>query len=142
GDVRARIGALAGMHEQWAERVRRWRALTGGLDDANEEYLVWQTLVGAWPIVPARLQLYLEKALREAKRTTNWIQPNVQHEQRVQSFVRGLYENHAFLEDFKPFVQQVARAGEHAALGALLLRPASHGLPDHSPGDAFGSIYL
>ena len=52
GDVRARIGALAGMHERWAERVRIWRDLTGGMDDPNEEYLVWQTLVGAWPIVP------------------------------------------------------------------------------------------
>src|SRR5581483_8289946 len=52
GDVRARIGALAGMHEEWAVRVRRWRDLTGGMDDPNEEYLVWQTLVGAWPIVP------------------------------------------------------------------------------------------
>src|SRR6185312_7750392 len=45
GDVRARIGALAGMHDEWAARVRRWRGLTGGMDDPNEEYLVWQTLV-------------------------------------------------------------------------------------------------
>ena len=75
GDVRARIGALAGMHEQWAARVRRWRELTGGMDDPNEEYLVWQTLVGAWPIVPHRLEQYLEKALRESKRNTNWIEP-------------------------------------------------------------------
>ena len=89
GDVRARIGALAGMHEEWAERVRRWRELTGGMDDPNEEYLVWQTLVGAWPIVPQRLELYLEKALREAKRTTNWIEPNEQHE-RARRVVRPL----------------------------------------------------
>ena len=53
GDVRARIGALAGMPERLGRaRVRRWRELTGGMDDPNEEYLVWQTLVGAWPIVP------------------------------------------------------------------------------------------
>ncbi len=63
------------MHERWAERVHRWRELTGGMDDPNEEYLVWQTLVGAWPIVPHRLEQYLEKALREAKRNTNWIEP-------------------------------------------------------------------
>src|SRR5207248_7440932 len=56
GDVRARIAALAGMHERWAQRVRTWRDLTGGMDDPNEEYLVWQTLVGAWPIVPTRLE--------------------------------------------------------------------------------------
>jgi (1->4)-alpha-D-glucan 1-alpha-D-glucosylmutase len=130
------------MHEAWAARVRRWRELTGGMDDPNEEYLVWQTLVGAWPIVPARLEAYLQKALREAKRTTNWMEPNERHEQRVKSFVRGLYENHAFLDDFEPFVGEVARAGEHASLGALLLRLTSPGLPDIYQGDAFWSLNL
>jgi (1->4)-alpha-D-glucan 1-alpha-D-glucosylmutase len=142
GDVRARIGSLAGMHEQWGERVRRWRELTGGMDDPNEEYLVWQTLVGAWPIVPTRLEQYLEKALREGKRTTNWIEPNEQHERRVMQFVRSLYENQDFLDDFEPFVQEVAVAGEHASLGALLLRLTSPGLPDIYQGDAFWSLNL
>jgi (1->4)-alpha-D-glucan 1-alpha-D-glucosylmutase len=142
GDVRARIGALAGLHEEWAVRVRRWRELTGGMDDPNEEYLVWQTLVGAWPIVPSRLELYLEKALREAKRTTNWIEPNEQHERRVKAFVRSLYENQAFLDDFEPFVREVAAAGEHGSLGALLLRLTSPGLPDLYQGDAFWSLNL
>jgi (1->4)-alpha-D-glucan 1-alpha-D-glucosylmutase len=142
GDVRARIGALAGMHEEWAARVQRWRELTGGMDDPNEEYLVWQTLVGAWPIVPSRLEQYLEKALREGKRNTNWIEPNEQHERRVKQFVRSLYENQAFLDDFEPFVQQVAVAGEHASLGALLLRLTSPGLPDIYQGDSFWSLNL
>jgi (1->4)-alpha-D-glucan 1-alpha-D-glucosylmutase len=142
GDVRARIGALAGMHERWAERVRRWRELTGGMDDPNEEYLVWQTLVGAWPIVPQRLELYLEKALREGKRTTNWLTPNEEHETRVKRFVRALYDNRQFLDDFEPFVQDVTLAGEHASLGALLLRLTSPGLPDIYQGDAFWSLNL
>jgi (1->4)-alpha-D-glucan 1-alpha-D-glucosylmutase len=76
GDVRARIGALAAVPDEWAARVRRWHALTGGMDDPNEEYLVWQTLVGAWPIVPGRLELYLQKALREGKRATSWLDPD------------------------------------------------------------------
>ena len=142
GDVRARIAALAGMHEEWAERVRRWRDLTGGMDDPNEEYLVWQTLVGAWPIVPSRLEQYLEKALRESKRNTNWLEPNEAHERRVRQFVRGLYENQAFVDDFEPFAQQVARAGEQASLGGLLLRLTSPGLPDIYQGDAFWSLNL
>jgi (1->4)-alpha-D-glucan 1-alpha-D-glucosylmutase len=142
GDVRARIGALAGLHEEWAARVRRWRDLTGGMDDPNEEYLVWQTLVGAWPIVPSRLELYLEKALREAKLNTNWIEPNGVHEGRVKRFVRSLYENQPFLDDFEPFVRVVAAAGEHASLGALLLRLTSPGLPDLYQGDAFWSLNL
>jgi (1->4)-alpha-D-glucan 1-alpha-D-glucosylmutase len=112
------------------------------MDDPNEEYLVWQTLVGAWPIVPSRLEQYLEKALREAKRNTNWIEPNEQHERRVKQFVRALYENQAFLDDFEPFVQEVATAGEHASLGALLLRLTSPGLPDIYQGDAFWTFNL
>jgi (1->4)-alpha-D-glucan 1-alpha-D-glucosylmutase len=142
GDVRARIGALAGLHEEWAERVRRWHALTGGMDDPNEEYLVWQTLVGAWPIVPGRLELYLEKAMREAKRTTSWLDPDEAHERRVRDFVRGLYSNREFFDDFEPFAARVARAGEHASLGALLLRLTSPGLPDLYQGDALWSLNL
>jgi (1->4)-alpha-D-glucan 1-alpha-D-glucosylmutase len=142
GDVRARIGALAALHEEWAERVRHWRVLTGGADDPNEEYLVWQTLVGAWPIVPGRLERYLEKALREGKRTTSWLEPDEAHERRVKEFVRGLYSNQEFLDDFEPFAARVARAGEHASLGALLLRLASPGLPDLYQGDALLSLNL
>jgi len=142
GDVRARLGALPGMHEEWAMRVRRWRELTGGMDDPNEEYLLWQTLVGAWPIVPGRVELYLEKALREAKRTTNWIEPNEEHERRVKDFVRDLYGNQEFLADFEPFVARVAHAGEHASLGALLLRLTSPGVPDLYQGDALWSLNL
>ena len=142
GDVRARIAALAGMSERWAERVHSWHELTGGLDDPNEEYLVWQTLVGAWPIVPRRLERYLEKALRESKRNTNWIEPNERHEARVMAFVRSLYENQAFLDDFEPFAQDVAIAGEHASLGALLLRLTAPGIPDVYQGDEFWSLNL
>jgi (1->4)-alpha-D-glucan 1-alpha-D-glucosylmutase len=142
GDVRARIGALAALHEEWAERVRRWNVLTGGMDDPNEEYLLWQTLVGAWPIVPGRLERYLEKALREAKRTTNWLEPNEDHERGVKDFVRSLYSNQEFLDDFEPFAARVARAGEHASLGALLLRLTSPGLPDLYQGDALWSLNL
>jgi (1->4)-alpha-D-glucan 1-alpha-D-glucosylmutase len=142
GDVRARIGALAHVHEEWAAHVRRWREVTGGMDDPNEEYLVWQTLVGAWPIVPSRLEQYLEKALRESKRNTNWIDPNHAHEDRVKRFVRSLYENQAFLDDFEPFAADVALAGEHASLGALLLRLTTPGVPDIYQGDGFWSLNL
>jgi (1->4)-alpha-D-glucan 1-alpha-D-glucosylmutase len=142
GDVRARIGALAGMHERWSERVVRWHELTGGMDDPNEEYLLWQTLVGTWPVVPTRLERYLEKALREAKRTTNWIEPNLEHEARVSAFVRSLYENQEFLDELEPFAQEVAAAGEHASLGQLLLRLTVPGLPDLYQGDEFWSLNL
>ncbi len=142
GDVRTRITSLAGVHDEWALRVRRWHELTGGMDDPNEEYLLWQTLVGAWPIVPGRVERYLEKALRESKRNTNWIEPNEEHERRTHAFVRSLYSNQEFLADFEPFVARVARAGEHASLGALLLRLTSPGVPDLYQGDALWSLNL
>ena len=83
GDVRARIGALAGMAEEWAAHVRRWFEACeplrrGGAPDRAEKYLIFQTLVGAWPLEPERLEAYVEKALREAKRTTNWIEPDLE----------------------------------------------------------------
>src|SRR5581483_6150748 len=78
----------------------------------------------------------------EAKRTTNWLDPDVAHERRVKEFVRDLYSNHEFLDDFEPFAARVARAGEHASLGALLLRLTSPGLPDLYQGDALWSLNL
>ncbi len=94
GDVRARIGALAGMAEQWEAHVRGWLELTSAVPgpDPVERYLVFQTLVGAWPIEPERMDGYLEKALREAKRTTSWIEPDEEHEAAVKAFARGLID--------------------------------------------------
>ena len=92
-DVRARIGALAGMASEWVDRVRHWLELveplrSGGAPDRVEEYFILQTLVGAWPIELERMQAYMEKALREAKRNTNWIDADEEWE-GVGQAVRG-----------------------------------------------------
>jgi (1->4)-alpha-D-glucan 1-alpha-D-glucosylmutase len=142
GDVRARIGALAARPDEWRTRVLRWRGLTGGLDDRNEEYLLWQTLVGAWPIEPERLEAYMEKALREAKVNTSWLEPDEAYEQHVRGLVRSLYDDQRFLADFEPFAAEVAAAGRHAALGALLLRLTVPGVPDLYGGDELLSLAL
>ena len=144
GDVRARIGALAGMAEQWEAHVRGWLELTSAVPgpDAVERYLVFQTLVGAWPIEPERIDGYLEKALREAKRTTSWIEPDEQHEAAVKAFARGLIDLPEFREDFDPFVAEVAAAGDRAALGQLLLKLTVPGLPDIYNGDELPLLSL
>jgi (1->4)-alpha-D-glucan 1-alpha-D-glucosylmutase len=142
GDVRARIAALASIPDVWREHVLRWRELTGGLEDPNEEYLLWQTLVGAWPIGRERLLPYMEKALRESKRNTNWVEPNLRHERDVREFCTDLYDNRDFLDDFEPFVSRLARRGEHASLGALLLRFTAPGVPDLYQGDELWSLNL
>ncbi len=140
GDVRARIGALAGMAEAWEARVRRWLELTRELEgpDEVERYLVFQTLVGAWPLERERLEAYMEKALREAKRTTSWVQPDEAHEARVMAFCRGLYEHEPFRADFEP----LAAAGERSALGQLLLKLTVPGLPDIYNGDELLDLSL
>jgi len=139
GDVRARIGALAGMADEFAEHVRRW--LDPALDPV-EQLLVFQTLLGAWPISVERLEAYLEKALREAKRTTNWIEPDLEHEDEVKRFAGGLLEDRAFLDDFEPFQRAVAAAGDRAALAQTLLKLTAPGVPDIYQGDELLKLAL
>jgi (1->4)-alpha-D-glucan 1-alpha-D-glucosylmutase len=147
GDVRARIGALAGMAAEWREHVLRWRQLNaelreGGAPDANEEYLIYQTLVGAWPIEPERLEAYLEKALREAKRNTSWVEQDHDWEARVTRFAGALLSRREFLADFEPFAARVAEEGRRSALGQLLIKLTAPGVPDVYQGDELEALSL
>jgi (1->4)-alpha-D-glucan 1-alpha-D-glucosylmutase len=147
GDVRARIATLAGFAPQWRELVLAWHEAneplrTGPGPDSREEYLIYQTLLGAWPIERERLSAYLEKALREAKVNTDWDDPNERWERSVLDFAAGLYDHQPFRESFDPFVELVARAGEAAALGALLLRLTSPGVADIYQGDELWALNL
>jgi (1->4)-alpha-D-glucan 1-alpha-D-glucosylmutase len=147
GDVRARIGALAGMAGEWREHVLRWRELNAdlradGAPDANEEYFIYQTLVGAWPIEAERLEAYLEKALREAKRNTSWVEQDHDWEGRVKRFAVALLDHHPFLEDFEPFAARVAEAGRRSALGQLLLKLTAPGVADIYQGDELEALNL
>jgi (1->4)-alpha-D-glucan 1-alpha-D-glucosylmutase len=147
GDVRARLGALASMPDRWTDLVRRWLATsrvltTGGAPDRVEQYLIFQTIAAAWPIEPDRLIAYMEKALREAKRTTSWLEPNEPHEAAVRRFIRALYEHRDFRRDFDGFAADLAEAGDRAALGQLLLKLTSPGVPDIYQGDELLSLSL
>ena len=139
-DVRARTAVLASMPAEWEAVVDRWFELSeplcsGGAPDNVERYFLFQTLVGAWPIELGRVQQYMEKALREAKRNTNWISPNEEWEQAVGRFCAGLYADRGFLDDFEPFAQRVAAAGERAVLGQVVLKLTAPGVPDLYQGD-------
>jgi (1->4)-alpha-D-glucan 1-alpha-D-glucosylmutase len=144
GDVRARIGALAGMAGEWAEHAERWRALVpeGGAPSWNEAYLIFQTLVGAWPLELPRLEAYVEKALREAKAHTNWVEPDTGYERSVRDWCRRLYANGAFLDELERFAERVARAGERSALGQTLLKMTAPGVPDVYQGDELWDLSL
>jgi (1->4)-alpha-D-glucan 1-alpha-D-glucosylmutase len=130
------------MHEEWAQRVRRWHELTGGMDDPNEEYLLWQTLVGAWPIVPGRVERYLEKALREAKRTTNWIEPNEAHERRVREVRPQPLLEPGVPRRLRAVRGRVAHGGRSTRRSARSSPLTSPGVPDLYQGDALWSLNL
>ena len=147
GDARARIGALSAMAEGWATCVRRWYELTDelvldGAPDGQERYLIFQTLAGVWPIAPERLEGYLEKALREAKRNTNWVDQNRGWEERVKRYAVALLTHAPFVESFELFVAEVAAAGERSALGQLLLKLTVPGVPDIYQGDELVDLSL
>jgi (1->4)-alpha-D-glucan 1-alpha-D-glucosylmutase len=147
GDVRARVGALSGIPEEWVAHVRRWFELNeplraDGAPDAVEEYFIYQNLIGAWPIEPERLEAYMEKALREAKRNTNWVDQNHDWEDGVKAFCRALYDHGPFRESFEPFAARVADLGERAALAQLLIKLTAPGVADIYQGDELVSLSL
>jgi (1->4)-alpha-D-glucan 1-alpha-D-glucosylmutase len=139
GDSRARIGALSEMPDEWGEHVARWIEIGGALDlDApppHVQYLLHQSLAGVWPVEPERVERYLRKALREAKLETSWAAPDEDFERAAIDFALALIESPAFRADFEPFERRLAAAGERSALGQLLLKLTSPGVPDVYQGD-------
>lgn len=149
GDARARIGVLAAMATAWREAVARWQAISaplregeGAAPDPIDEYLIYQILVGVWPIEPARLDAYLVKALREAKRHTRWVGPNEEYEGGVRRFAAALLEHAPFVADFERFMSTLLPEGERSALGQLALKLSAPGVPDIYQGDELWSLSL
>ena len=152
-DVRARLNVLSEIPDEWGRCVGRWRTLTARhrttVDGApaphpNDEYLIYQTLVGAWPLEPAaagevaafveRVQAYLRKALREAKVRTSWTDPSEPYESAVADFAAKVARDEAFLADFRPLHRRVSHLGMLNSLSQTLLRLAAPGVPDTYQG--------
>jgi (1->4)-alpha-D-glucan 1-alpha-D-glucosylmutase len=135
-EVRARITAISAMPSEWRDAVTEWFAATeslrssDGAPDDTERYFIFQTLAGAWPIESERIDAYVEKALREAKRNTNWIDQNHAWEAGVRDFCRALYRHQPFLDAFEPFVTRLAAAGGRIALRQHVLKLTVPGVPD------------
>jgi (1->4)-alpha-D-glucan 1-alpha-D-glucosylmutase len=103
---------------------------TGDQPDRNDEYLVYQTLVGAWPIDLERLQRYMEKAVREAKTHTSWTDPNPGYEAAAAQFTAGVLAEEEFREDFESFVARLVVPGRINSLAQTLLKLTTPGVPD------------
>jgi (1->4)-alpha-D-glucan 1-alpha-D-glucosylmutase len=146
-DVRARLGLLATYADEWAALVAQWREVTAdlvvdGAPDGVEQLLVFQTLLGAWPISPERLEQYLTKALREGKRTTSWVSVDESWEARVQAYARALLDHEGFLETFRPFQERIAEEGSWVSLAQVLLKLTIPGVPDIYQGDEIEDLSL
>jgi (1->4)-alpha-D-glucan 1-alpha-D-glucosylmutase len=164
-DVRARINVLSEISGQWRLRVRDWRRFNRShkrtVNDQlspspNDEYLFYQTLVGAWPLPPLsteddwtsfsdRMESYMLKAIREAKENTSWINRNTEYEAAVSSFVRALLNSasdNRFLNDFVPFQRRIARIGMWNSLSQTLLKLTCPGVPDIYQGTELWDLSL
>ncbi len=146
-DVRARLALLSEVPTRWARAVRRWATMndalrSGDWPDRNVEYLLYQTLVGAWPITPERLLPYLEKAVREAKVHTSWNAPNEAYEAAVRRFASGVLEDPAFRTDLERFVAPLVEPGRVNSLAATLLKLTSPGIPDVYQGTELWDLSL
>ncbi len=156
-DVRARINVLSEMPEEWRAGLTRWGRLNAAhktlvdgrpAPDANDEYMLYQAVVGAWP--PGRMDrqgyadfrdriaAYMLKATREAKVHTSWINPNERYDGAVRDFVLAVLPADAqspFLADLEPLRQRVAFYGRLNSLSQVLLKLTSPGVPDIYQGN-------
>jgi (1->4)-alpha-D-glucan 1-alpha-D-glucosylmutase len=159
-DVRARMVAISEIQELWRRSLqrwhtanRRWKRTINDVEapDTNEEYLLYQTLLGTWPMqvngepepVPTpeyieRIQAYMAKALKEAKINTSWIQPNEEWDAAMRDFVARILDSsprNKFLPIFLPVAKEIARLGAVNSLTQTLLKLTSPGVPDIYQGN-------
>ncbi|MDP9366041.1 MAG: malto-oligosyltrehalose synthase, partial [Chloroflexota bacterium] len=162
-DVRARIDVLSELPREWRAALNRWARLNrrhktriGGrpAPDRADEYLLYQTLLGAWPDEAEgrdgaefadRIVAYLEKATREAQRRTDWTNPDEAYEEATRRFVRALLDPETggpFLEDLASLRATVVHAGAFNALAQLLLKLSAPGVPDLYQGTELWDLSL
>ena len=166
-DVRARMLAISEMPELWRRSVQRWRVVNrrwkrrvdeAEAPDANEEYLLYQTLLGTWPIEQSgvaernvnaeyieRIQAYTAKALNEAKLNTSWIQPNEAWLAAMNDFIAKILDatpKNKFLPIFLPVAEEIARLGAINSLAQTLLKLTSPGVPDIYQGNEIWDFSL
>jgi len=154
-DVRARLNVLTDIGVDWLRLVKQWQKLNAPLKknnmpDANDEYFIYQTLVGIVPMngaidenFPVRLEAYLQKALREAKIHSNWTTPNEEYESATQNFARKLLDREAaFWKSFLQFHQRIVDAGIINSLSQLMLKFTCPGIPDIYQGTELWDLTL
>jgi (1->4)-alpha-D-glucan 1-alpha-D-glucosylmutase len=157
-DMRARLHVLSEIPQEWARQISGWSRINrrhkGRLGhrkvpSANDEYFLYQTLLGTWPFGDfdrqeylARLQEYAVKAVREAKVFTAWIKPDQEYEQTYLHFVEKILADEEFLAGFLPFQRRLAHFGILNALGQTLVKVTAPGVPDLYQGTELWDLSL
>jgi (1->4)-alpha-D-glucan 1-alpha-D-glucosylmutase len=146
-DVRTRISLLSEIADRWAEALQQWSIMNEGAwnnrnKDRHAEYLLYQTLVGAWPIDAARCWQYMLKACREAKLRTSWQEPNVGYEQNIKGFVDRVLQNEEFLKSLVEFVAPLVLPGRINSLAQTLIKLVVPGVPDLYQGTELWDLSL
>jgi (1->4)-alpha-D-glucan 1-alpha-D-glucosylmutase len=152
-DVRARINVLSEIPDEWQAQVLKWSAVNSQhkqwlkgreVPDRNDEYFLYQSLIGVWPLTDEpdsvfleRVQAYMIKAVREAKVHTEWLKPDAAYEGAFLSFIDAILrgpESGPFLAEFLPFARKVRHFGALNSLAQTLLKITSPGVPDFYQG--------
>ncbi|MGO8881468.1 MAG: malto-oligosyltrehalose synthase [Desulfomonilaceae bacterium] len=160
-DVRARINVLSEMPDAWLTKIRTWIKINRGkkkrvrglaAPDRNDEYFLYQTLIGAFPFSGAeypdfieRIKEYIVKAVREAKVHTGWLKPDIEYEDAYVSFaekILALSGGNAFLKELVPFTRRVAHFGMLNSLSQTLIKITSPGVPDFYQGTELWDLSL
>lgn len=160
-DARARIAALSEIPGEWTSAVSRWKllnaphlALDGNLraPSATFEYMLYQTLLGAWPVQEPidagfveRIQAYALKAAREGKEETSWLNPHEAYENGVKSFIEKILDpaqSGEFLEILQTLARRLALLGALNSLSQLTLKATLPGVPDFYQGTEFWDLSL
>ncbi len=161
-DVRTRISALTELPREWRTAVNRWtrmnrrhktRLYGQAAPDRNDEYHLYQTLVGIWPFdddnpdasLRERVTEYMIKAVREAQVHTSWVNPDEAYEAALTTFVSALLDpgsENAFLDDFRGFIPPVVRIGAFSSLSQHLLKLTAPGVPDIYQGTELWDLSL
>jgi (1->4)-alpha-D-glucan 1-alpha-D-glucosylmutase len=146
-DVRTRISVLSEIPDRWSEALQAWSQLTAPAwknrtPDRHAEYLLYQTLIGAWPISQERCWQYMLKACREAKIRTSWHEPNTGYEENIRGFVDGVFQTSEFIASLESFIEPLILPGRINSLSQTLIKMMVSGVPDFYQGTELWDLSL
>lgn len=146
-DVRTRISVLSEIPDRWSEALHLWSRLTAPAwrnrtPDRHAEYLLYQTLIGAWPITQERTWQYMLKACREAKIRTSWHEPNTGYEENIRGFVDGVFQTPEFIASLEAFIEPLILPGRINSLSQTLIKMIVSGVPDFYQGTELWDLSL